>query len=141
MAAITRILALTPFALLTLGGCGGDSAKWVGTWEGERKGLVDPSLTDNVANGLRRIEIKIGQDGRYEMVEAGIPTKGQVHFGKERALLTVMSRMDRELTVPHQDLILEFQEDGSILYRDPNNDFPQPARLTRVSATSPAVQP
>jgi hypothetical protein len=102
-----------------------------------RQGLVTKAQENTpIGQSLMKIEIKIFDNGRYEMIEAGIPTKGEVKYGKDRAFLKVMSRFDKDLDIKHTDLILEMPSEGSVFYIDPDADFPQPAELTKSSTTA-----
>jgi hypothetical protein len=141
MAAISRIIALAGWGLLTsgllsLGGCA-STDHWTGTWVGEKQGLVDPSKEgDAIANTINKIELTINNDGSFTLVEMGIPMDGTVGREKQRAELHVKNRFGQPITneIPQakgqKDRWLEWQNDQTILYHDPDSFYPEPVTLS-----------
>jgi hypothetical protein len=140
MAAIDKSITV---ALLTLGllalGCSDASKKWYGRWEGEAD-RVDPSMPqDDVRRSVNRIQIDIKPDGTFEMIDGPITKSGKHTLGGDKAFLTATklvgkpiepgSGTDRE----NQDMVMEWQEDGSVLWHDPRGFDEAPVRLTLKS--------
>jgi hypothetical protein len=137
---VIRLIQTLPLlAIFLLGACTKDREKWIGTWEGERKGLVYQGMDDATARDLKRIVIKILPNARYEMTEQTISSTGEVKFEGNRLVLKPMAQLDRAYV--HADLTLELQPDGSVLYDDPEGNHPQPAELRKVGETSPPPSP
>ncbi len=129
-------------ALLVIPGCGGSGHAWKGTWSGDREGLILPDKDDDViARALKRVEIKLLGDGRFEMTEMGIPLKGSYSLNGDVAKLKIRSRFDREVDPNMPELILTWQADGSILYEDPGGNYPEPVKMTKEPETNPESNP
>lgn len=131
MAAIARIISVAYLALLVPLGCGSATAHWIGTWEGERQGVVREGATGPVAGTLRRVRVVIDADGKFTATELGIARSGSVRFGRDRLVLTVERILDNPLDKPQPELVLELQPDGSALYTDTGAGWPSPVRLAK----------
>jgi hypothetical protein len=141
MADIARIISVAFLALLVPLGCGSPTAPWLGTWEGERQGIVREGATGPIAGTLRRVRIEIDADGKFTATELGIARRGSVQFGRERVVLKVEFILDNPVDKPQSELILELQQDGTALYTDTGAGWPSPVRLTkRNPSDAKAVQ-
>jgi hypothetical protein len=87
MTAIRRSISVAAVALGLLG-CG-QRFDYTGTWRGERTLELTPETDRAMANTLRRVELTIKPDGRFVLVQGGLPKEGRVHYGGDRASLEV----------------------------------------------------
>jgi hypothetical protein len=137
MAAIRKSITV---ALLSLGllalSCSGGNDKWFGTWEGTMH-RADPSTPDDdVKRTVNYLKITILPDGTFHMLESGLNKSGTHNLGSDKAFLTVKRVLDRPIQSgtgtdrENQDLVLEWQEDGSVLWHDPRGFDDDPVRLS-----------
>lgn len=124
-------------ALLVIPGCGGSGHAWKGKWVGNRDELILPGKdNDVIAATLKRIEITLNGDGTFDMVEMGIPQRGSYSLNGDEAKLKIRSRLDREVDPNMKELILTWQQDGSVLYDDPGGFYPEPVKLEKEPGES-----
>lgn len=142
MAKILACMAAV-WAGLSLAGCSQTPSRWVGVWEGERTGLTIPQKEDPIARMLRRVKFTIRADGTFERMETGIASAGEGRFGETTAYLSVKTILDRPVASDpnvareNADLILQFNPDGTLDYRDPAALTPAQVVLTRTSSVPP----
>lgn len=106
--------------------CSGDTAKWVGRWEGDLQ-RADPSAPDDPTKrtiNLLRVDIK--PDGTFEMLESGIGKSGTHKLGSERAVLRVTKIMGQPVAEigggterENRQITLTWRDDGTAVYSDP----------------------
>lgn len=130
---------LLGLSFLALTGCASETRAWVGTWEGERKGLTLPEKEDALAKALRRVVIVIAPDGSFTREETSLGSRGKGRFSAKQAFLTVTHLLDKPIeTDPNvarenKDLILEWKDENTILYWDPGSLTPGSVELKRVA--------
>lgn len=106
--------------------------EWIGHREVPLHG-VDPA----VAKSFGLVKLKI-REGRFELLEAGVPKEGTVTFDTERALLHVTSYMGRPIDqaargIRENNVPLEIRPgpEGSLLFIDPKGFDREPLVLRK----------
>lgn len=137
-------------ALLCLGlsqawlfGCAPDRSAWYGEWEGKLDRADRSAPDDGIKQVINTISLTFQPDGTFKMVESGIPKSGTANLGSKKAFLTVQTIMGRQVSAMgsgasamNRELTVELQEDGTLLFSDPDTPDLRSVRLTR--ATQPA---
>lgn len=136
--ALALALAIIAFAA----GCGGSFA-WTGKWVGKRTLELPPNGNPYVMATLAKVELTILPNGRFELLESGVPKSGTVRTEGRRAYLKVTHFMDRPLSDQgeaalkmNQEIRLSVQKDGSIEFDDPGGLVREKVRLVREMTES-----
>ncbi len=137
MAAIVfRIISVAVFATVMVS-CGGRS-EFVGAWRGERDVKPRPGEDPAMLRTYSRLDLTIEADGRFQMVDAGMPKAGAVRYEGKDAFLRVETILERPLTPGvaemNEEILLLPQPDGSLLLTDPKGFDAKPIRLRRKTA-------
>lgn len=129
---------LVGLSFLAITGCSSETRPWVGTWEGERKGLTLPEKEDALAKKLRLVQIVISADGTFTKEETSVTSRGKGRFSAKQAFLTVSHILgkpvetDPNVARENKDLILEWKDENTLLYWDPGSLTPGSVELKRV---------
>ena len=131
------LLSLSGIGLLT--GCENTSQKWHGTWEGDMKRLQS-SAPDDVERTINLLRITILPDGTFEMLESGLSKSGTTRLDGDKAYLKVKKLLGQpiEQSGPgtqreNEDLVLEWGEDGTVVWHDPSGYGGVEVQLKRAS--------
>ncbi|MBZ0214673.1 MAG: hypothetical protein K8H99_12805 [Nitrospirae bacterium] len=107
-----------------------------GEWLGQREVPVS-GLDPAVAKSLGLVKLTI-RDGRFELLEAGIPKEGSVRYDPDRALLHVEKYMGRPMDqaakgIRENNVPLEIKpgHDGTLLFHDPKGFDREPLVLKK----------
>jgi hypothetical protein len=139
MAVMTRIISVAVLALglslLAVFGCENQSQKWYGDWVGNLNRVDE---VDDVARSINHIKLTIKPDGTFQLLRSGIGDSGSHQLGEDKAFLKITHHLDRPIQQMgpgaekmNKDLILRWQDDGSITFEDPGGFDVGPVRLTR----------
>lgn len=119
-------------------GCSGNAFAWAGTWVGERKLSNEKEIPEHIAATIRRVEIKIGTDLKFQMIEAGMPYSGTVVLEGDEAKLKIERIMgkpagesgsDRQLP----EISLKPRGNDQLVLNDPGSYHPGEVVLKRQS--------
>ena len=141
MAVMTRIISVAVLALglslLVAFGCANQSQKWYGQWEGDLQ-RVDP--VDSTARTINKAELRIKADGTFLLIRSGISEEGTHQLGDDKAFLKVTKVLGRQIDqigpaaeAMNKDLVLRWQDDGTITLDDPGGFDEKPVVLKQVT--------
>lgn len=118
-------------------GCNG-SAQFQGRWVGERDIPVPEGGDRALAATIGRVRLEIKPNGRFDLVEAGMPKSGRVRYADGRAFLRIerimhdpIEKLSPHVARENHEIVLTVQRDGTLLYDDPRGFDPEPLVLRR----------
>lgn len=127
---------------LLLFGCG-PSFQWNGHWTGKRNLPLPEGGDPAILSTISKVELTLEPNGRFELLEGGLPKSGTFHAEGQTAYLKITHFMDRPIEAQgeaavkmNQEIVLTAQKDGSVLFDDPGGIAKETVRLTRAE-TSP----
>jgi hypothetical protein len=138
MAAIPRSISVGSALALVLVAAAGCVRTWSaeGAWIGHRD-VAASGLDPAVAKSLGLVKLTI-RDGRFELLEAGVPKEGSVRYDPDRALLHVEKYMGRPIEqaaqgIRENNVPLEIKPgpDGTLLFHDPKGFDREPLVLRK----------
>lgn len=136
-------IGLVLFATLALAGCG-RTFDFQGVWKANRNLPTPPGGDPAIAKTLGAIRLEILGNGRFTLLEGGVPKEGSISYREGKAFLNVDTYMDRPIEdagpqVVAQNVPIELapQPDGSITLTDPKGFDPKPIVLKRESQPAP----
>lgn len=91
-------------------------------------------MSEGIYNTMRQIQVTIKPDGTFELREAGVPSTGSVRFNGDQALLSVKTFFGKDINTVRKDgapsdIVLDWQKDGTLLFKDPEGLDPAPLVL------------
>jgi hypothetical protein len=129
---------MTLACVLSIGCSGEPKFIYIGTWHGNRN-LTLPEADRYTAKSLGEVTLVIKDNGRFELNEMGIPSKGEVDFSPDHAELHIKEFMQRPVEArganaekEHPDIKLTPQEDGSLLFDNPVAVDGKPLGLNKI---------
>lgn len=140
MTGMAKSITVGLLAVGLLSGCSNDAQKWYGRWEGDLGRVSSDIPDDPKKRTINLVRIDIKADGTFEMLESGFDKSGTHKLGSEKAFLRVKTLLGRSVEslgpgtqAANQDLILTWQEDGTVLYKDPAGFDEAPVVLRRTA--------
>lgn len=138
MVGIAKIIA----AALTLALCSacGESFRFVGRWEGNRKLEVPKGSTREVAHLMGKVELSVHGNGTFDLLESGLPKRGRYRIQNNVLFLKITHILDRPVedmgsstVAMNQDLVARPVGPDQISFADPAGFDTNPVTLKRVA--------
>lgn len=130
-------------ALLLGSACGGPSFNFTGHWTGRRDLPKKPDDNAVILNSIAKVDLELRPDGRFELLEGGVPRSGSYRVDGRDAYLRVTHFMNRPIEDQgqtavklNQEIELKAQNDGSITLRDPAGFTKDSVKLVREKSES-----
>ena len=147
MAGIERIISwrftLNRISLICLisliaAACSTNSFNFEGKWSGKRSLPNNEKGENPILNTIAKVDLDLKSNGRFTLLEGGIPKEGTYRTEGKKAFLKVDTFMDRPIEDQgkvavdmNKEIELAAKEDGSLLFTDPAGLDPQSVRLER----------
>ncbi|WP_038473354.1 hypothetical protein [Fimbriimonas ginsengisoli] len=135
MTAIARSISFAAVVFVLLG-CG-DRFQFAGKWTGQREVQAQQGANPDVVNTLKRVTVKIDNEGRFEMFDQGISFAGPVQHDGSDLVLKPDTMLDRPLDRQPQDVRdaiksarLKGNKDGTVTFSEEGGE---PVTLKRES--------
>ncbi len=121
----------------------GASFQWAGTWTGKRNLSLPKGGDPSILATISKVELKIEENGRFELFEGGVHKSGTVRSEGRQAFLRVTHFLDRPIEAQgeaavkmNQEILLSAQKDGSVIFTDPAGIADATVRLRREKSES-----
>jgi hypothetical protein len=113
-------------SVVMLGGCtSGLRVDYRGTWEGRRELTLDPSTAPDVATSLQQVVLVIDDQGRFDLLDRGVPRQGNIASTANGLRLEIDRVMGLRLESQPADVreelpryVVSPNEDGTLTLRD-----------------------
>jgi hypothetical protein len=140
-----RSAAWAIFFSLAVVGCG-RTFDYTGQWSGKRDIPLKPGDNEVILNTIAKVELTMHPNGRFDLLEGGIPKDGtyrtdgmKAHLKVERFMQRPIEEQGETAVKMNQEILLEAQSDGSLVFTDPAGFQQESVRLIRKSeAAQPA---
>ena len=141
LALLLGLIGLISLIALARISCSSNSFNFEGKWSGKRSLPNNEKGENPILNTIAKVDLDLKSNGRFTLLEGGIPKEGTYRTEGKKAFLKVDTFMDRpiedqgKLAVDmNKEIELTAKEDGSLLFTDPAGLDPQSVRLERAKA-------
>lgn len=150
MAGMLKIVPLSLIlALTTASFCGcGNSHRWQGKWVGKRDVKPRPGEDISILNTLTKIELTVHSDGRFDLLQSGVPFGGRIRDVGKKAYLKVDSYFNKYILddpsmkrLTDSEIELSAVNENEISFHDPTGFDEKPVVLKREITSKSASQP
>jgi len=118
-------------------GCG-PTFNFQGHWVGKRNLPKQPGGDDAVLNTIAKVDLKFLPNGRFELLEGGVPKLGTYRTEGTTAFLRVTHYMDRPISeqgsaavAMNDEIQVKSTPEGKVIFSDPRGLWQEPVTLTR----------
>ena len=135
-------LGLIALVALLASSCG-SSFPWPGHWVGQRNLPLPEGGDPGILATIGKVDLILKENGRFELLEGGLPKSGTFRTEGNRAFLKITHFMDRPIEQQgdaamkmNQEIELSAQKDGTIVYDDPGGLVKEKVTLIRQKPES-----
>ena len=129
---LISLIALAPIS------CSTNSFNFEGKWSGKRSLPNNEKEEDPILNTIAKVDLELKPNGRFTLLEGGVPKEGTWRTAGKTTFLKVDTFMDRPIEDQgkvavdmNKEIEVAAQADGALLFTDPAGLDPQTVRLER----------